>query len=1085
MQFSEKRCMKNNKKSRAYINLILKKGEPSALLRRCLCEDNVNTFSNIANQIKKREEFSYIKDSLFIKDYCLMDFSKGIGTSNTVLKTVAWFINVILSYSNEINKYIELKNKFEKYILCEQFDIAEEILNYVDSNICVSFWSLKNRLLINNLQKKMPQREYINSLNLSNYLEECAFIFSNMTDPNSDYYLYHKNITNLIAELDDRGKVYYKHLFGNNSAYNTKHLNYFLLNVSHNSIIDIYNVVVDMFRNDMLEAYSSFSKNLLIVLNNDIRDEIINSANALINEKEVDINNEIKELLLEFENNNYKVFIDNYFSNDNYDIITNFSIIRLVATALLIQSNDEYEKPDKYSNLLFSILIYMKELILSEDYNSFKISSDRLLNISKVLYGFSISEQIKKFVNYYITGKLEGNFLKSCYNRIDLYITEKIVDLEYPMLFPENILIVKMDYKSVYSFVEKIKEISKLHSLSKNRLMYEIARKKRDYDTAIKIFAEFIMSGNMIIYNMITKEFEEECEKSLLLKNKISEYELVFIFSNKYLEPKRKTVFRKFHRQNQMRKPLDILSKSFDSNFIVYFLRKISNRDMLNTLYGEFVDDDEVDNYRIEICKELCTLNEENKETYVKEISEISKGISLRMMRRDIDESKLSVDFDYIRDNVYNDFSSKLRLYFDTPQDKLEIADIYSPIAQRKLIIDNSTLACFVQSRNVIIEDMFRIYAQEFCFGNKGLDTFISTRIRHGPFEHEISGVFKEYNVINFNNNFYQKQVREGALKESAKTIIDELCNNIDKEVRLCIEQKFKVYIDNKIENAIFDYNMNSNDFDYITLHNDFDCSKTAYKFIDIFCDCIKEKTNNYLTEIQDVVLEVFLDKLSSLLNNFLNDIKNYCMNKKCYDAISNNVTHCKTDLQNKIEQIKKWFNLTEQPLNIDYSWNDLISITKKSFEDQVENFKTIDFIYEDNSKSVLRGDTFSNFYDIFEILINNAIQHSGFSNISDLKISIKIEETDNGFNVVILNSLSDCIDKNILNSVINDANEKFKNNNYENNTNKEGGMGLIKTMNILFSIMNLKGDFDIKLIDNCFKIQFIINKERVIIDNQ
>ena len=153
-----------------------------------------------------------------------------------------------------------------------------------------------------------------------------------------------------------------------------------------------------MFRNDAFDIYLS---NTVKLLNTNILDHRLNSVAILNGDNEFSINDEIIELLLKFQENCYDEFIENYFLNDNYQIVNNFHVIRLVATSLLIKSRENLIKPQNYSNLLFSILIYVKELILSDNYESFKIASDELLGISKILYGFSISAQIKEFVNYY------------------------------------------------------------------------------------------------------------------------------------------------------------------------------------------------------------------------------------------------------------------------------------------------------------------------------------------------------------------------------------------------------------------------------------------------------------------------------------------------------------------------------------------------------------------------------------------------------------------------------------------------------------------------------------------------------------
>ena len=108
----------------------------------------------------------------------------------------------------------------------------------------------------------------------------------------------------------------------------------------------------------------------------------------------------------------------------------------------------------------------------------------------------------------------------------------------------------------------------------------------------------------------------------------------------------------------------------------------------------------------------------------------------------------------------------------------------------------------------------------------------------------------------------------------------------------------------------------------------------------------------------------------------------------------------------------------------------------------------------------------------------------SNYENLKKLKIGINIKETENEFVILFVNNVSSKANKRKLQSDIERINEIFSKKEYHENTNREGGMGLIKIMNILFSIMNLNGDFSVDYKENSFNLSIIINKEGVVVDN-
>ena len=1079
--------MKSKKKNNIYKNLIENKNNNYELLYKYINNENITKFSKIIDTIQNNNSFKNMHNSLFPKQFSEIGCGTNVGYANTFYRSLFWIASLIESNKDYINEFINYKNDFEINLLNNNYDLCEDILNRLDKNICCSIWSFKNHILLRNM-KYENVTEYIKSQELSTEIYQYAVIFASLTNINNESNNYNSVIEGIINNLNAANIDYYKYILGINNTLTSEYSNYVFVNASNVfTIIDLYILVKDLFRSKSIDLSINRNVQVLKLLCNNIKDEELLSLENLINNKTPITNDNLVDLIEHFKNKDYKGFIKKFYTGINYN--NSYFLLNLLAISVYFE-RDYFEKQIKNNTILDEIIESMSNVICCNNYPFFHYHVDRLTQYSKALSDTTISKQIEIFLDYYTAGKKYPLQYK-CYHNFDLLFINRIIN-DLPPLFIESIDKIICNCNS-YNEIDKLFDSNnKLFFSITARIKYNMAINKNDITYALNVFSELRMDNNMTILSLDTTVLDDYVEKQFINYSEISPQELIYIYSSYYLSKYRKDAYKNFIHNNNIKEPLNISRKIYDNRFVLYFLKEITTTSTLELLYNLFSSDDDIDNYRIKILKNLIKIDPNNKKQYSKEMSSISKDISLRVMQQDIDESKLSVDFGYIKQNIYDKFSSMVRMYFDTPNQEIIIDYPDSEISCNSIIINTIDAKKQIQkvelrlcySRHIILKEMFNVYAKEFCFGHKGLDTFMSTRVRHGIFSNEITNVFSEHNIIGVDNCFYSKMFKNKTLSQGAIEIIKTLSDNIENLLLFHTGKVFKVFIDDPIDKAVFDYNIKKADLEYILYHKDFKTCSTVNAFIDIISDSIINKTNTYLDEIKDNILEKLSYKLLKLLDNFLTEIKPFCLTEKSYDDIRNNITHCKTDVQKELNVIKNWFNLSSDDFNINYMWDDLIKVTINSIKKQSDSFSDVSISRSINSSSFLRGMTFSYLYDIFQIAIYNALQHSNYENLKKLKIGINIKETENEFVILFVNNVSSKANKRKLQSDIERINEIFSKKEYHENTNREGGMGLIKIMNILFSIMNLNGDFSVDYKENSFNLSIIINKEGVVVDN-
>lgn len=165
---------------------------------------------------------------------------------------------------------------------------------------------------------------------------------------------------------------------------------------------------------------------------------------------------------------------------------------------------------------------------------------------------------------------------------------------------------------------------------------------------------------------------------------------------------------------------------------------------------------DEVEKVRIDILRNLMALDEKNKKTYYDEINKIMLKRSIRDKIKQFNQSRIYVDTEKIGDEYYEIFKENYDKYMllKSFDEKLSMLDITSEkyLDDLKKIMENINTR-LKQDVNysqevVVLKDLISRIADQFLFNEKyGLNTFLSSRIRHGYCQNKLLTIFYDYHL--------------------------------------------------------------------------------------------------------------------------------------------------------------------------------------------------------------------------------------------------------------------------------------------------------------------------------------------------
>ena len=417
------------------------------------------------------DQINFVEGNPLPKTYSDIHQHENTFYEANLEKEIKWYQFIFNRYLDPLNKFIDLEKKFEKAFLIGNYDDALRILDNIEKDICVSFWSIERRLCIaeNKLGFKKNKDELTKILSEKNDIltEIFSKYLSIKVEKNLSHLKYEEILSHEIKKYDlseiKEYLIFRLNYFGKEEY---THANFFLYFENNCSLIDRYISFKRAILTEICKKNSELKdleliKNVALDLHKKIQDPVF--TNILIHfGEDISIRNE-------FLNTDFIECIDLYTAGDYNKFIESaqsllkenpllFELKELYVKSL-IQEDRDFDNIFPEGSIAFQILNDLDNI-----YRKNENTANSLANIHKIFNSIAPSSWSYKcfaFFNLQNSLKLENfdyekfSFLNSFCVNPNLALA--ISDLKIAESFLNKINLAIPDSSTIKFFKEIIK----------------------------------------------------------------------------------------------------------------------------------------------------------------------------------------------------------------------------------------------------------------------------------------------------------------------------------------------------------------------------------------------------------------------------------------------------------------------------------------------------------------------------------------------------------------------------------------------------------------------------------------------------
>lgn len=1028
-------------------------------------------------------------------------------------KEFKWITNILENYYEEINSFLALKNNFENHLILDEFDKAKEVIKDVEYAFGISLWSIEANLII---EEKINGSEsnwdlltqYLNEINNSIY-EFSINSSSKRIELKLSYESFLNQFQNDINSINADGIIEDFFVFKNFNIVNYEYKYSDLASVIYVSnifcIVDQYLILVDVILYNISKSkqfdklFLSFIKSAISKIPNDIR--IINVYN-IINDK--------KEIILLKNNDDVIECLNLYYSGNFQDALEK-------AKLGILEYPTEYEFYQVYCKSLINLNLSFTSFKSSETINNILLDTYNLLTFKKddadswnkqlknslVLMNTNFGKQIFGLLaeiesvndRNYIIG-----FLSSSYNsQNNIYLNDQRSSIV------ENFNILSQNHSFKIQLYKNGLDIHFESNISNSNLQSVVIEAIRNYklennEKVISILNHQIDLDNnsyyyerkihLLFYSFLNlKSLKESLElfgkiffDNSIITRKINHLELyneinACHIKNKFVNlieyPILYSLILKeydlYEAYDDFMCTYDIFSiEDLDINsFIethslektIYFLNNVVTIDTLK-YSTEYLSINDVEEDRIKILNTLIFIDPTNKINYESEINEIYRINSVRKVLKEVDQGRLYIDVTSLKEvqskKFKDDFkrfkeietlsSTKALLGFNTSNTR----NWEKALTEKNEIDEKYNSADYLAFKNIYLESR-----ENFLFSKEyGLDSCLSTRIRHGALKNHIRSVFEKLDLVTSklkdkyreNEKWANQLATVPETNNNVQLLLKQFSKEIDDYTTYIVENLIQIQTEKTVdkEYGIFKYFTNDS-----TLFNYYTQNKLSFDSTESIIDMLLTNlVNHTLMELQEEIDKVFSntipDKFEKIINTTIEQLRELNLPVDC--QLIPNLIKSSTEIQNELDEISNWFYLNTT------SSSTLLSI-ETVIDASIELTNKINPNHKISPIIDLKCEPFgvySSLIFVFNILFNNIIQHSKLTS-DKVNIKIKIDSLeDKFFTITFLNSINEKIDYTDNKIKLQKIKDNWNNHDNIDRSNKEGESGFDKIKRIL-----------------------------------
>jgi hypothetical protein len=532
--------------------------------------------------------------------------------------------------------------------------------------------------------------------------------------------------------------------------------------------------------------------------------------------------------------------------------------------------------------------------------------------------------------------------------------------------------------------------------------------------------------------------------------------------------------------------PLDLNKTSISEEKLFYFFEFVCVPYVMKiSLYFESIE--EIENCRINVCNFLIS-KDVSKESLIDEVKEITKEQVIREAAQHVEQSRINADTSSFRDSRSNIYRSAFSRFVDLKkskdysqyEDDRVFIDLIRAIPKEMLYESGAgvyLLGTPLNEKNAAFNSLVEMLRDEFTFGEKGLNSYLSTRIRHGVLPNAIRGAISDDNLLSpvdtktgspAENTAWKERLFKLKKKEWSRisdalkkftTNFEGLIKEVNDDwlqITSLSTEITQMHRTKKTPTALFNYTLSSLESFAIqneVIDNEYD---TLAREVSTW---LWAKTESNLKQVREKLKSVALFKFSLFLDELSNEISEISDDEEKVALLKDAIARGKVSLQNTFNQVLSWFTRAEVTEIPTFNMATAIEIAARSANVSVESEKM--------SNLEFSGRNLAHFVDILYILFENAVTKSNLGK-ENLNVSISVDEMEQDLCIKVKNNCLPIDNPDNENASLNFYREGLQVKDITNQlAQTEGGTGIFKIGKTLRNDIEIESNLEFGFLDN------------------
>lgn len=992
---------------------------------------------------------------------------KALGVSAPVINTeldytesLCYAIRLCKLFHSELSEYVRLKNAYENCVFSYNYADAEGIIDEMEDIMGSSLWLCGQRLILAEQSSGLEGNKkllayYIDNKSKNTVINTLLEFLSYRAEENTSLNNYNEKVDKFLKHFEKGDIIYnyfsyklYLHKFDF-----TDGMRIALQVDSQFSMIDLFNSLIEILQRATANKvdFESSIINDIQALNVSIHDFRIDNL-LMFNGVNVQpaLKKDVLEIIELYTKQDYERAIDNlsnYLSNNQNDFQMWILYVKchILSRKKFVNSNDIICD-------FYSIYSLDENCIASKGHLMYALKkySDtswryKILSIIARKLTFSENNEEKKRLSllneHTVTPRFISLLPHKDYKNIINDEISMLISNTLGILYPERNLKISSNecfrnklYRAEYfhtigDYQSALKCLETIHDDNDSNILYiqeklirqtySVLYDSGQYEKAVVVIVNAFFENENLIRRCNLELLYEKLRRKRIpnLFGKI-DYPIFIYLCDKLNFKNHRIAFSNYIEIQGIKNSEDLLNLINEDYKVVFFFEKICTQNVIKREVRLSKTASVAAEIRIKILQRLIEIKPEHQKTYLDEISTITTKKEINNRIRQVSQRKVYVDEEKIKLEKMDLFLENFQKYlviksFNTDIEGFDVTDAININSIKQMVNSmNENIRRSTQYSQTILALKELVSGITFEFlknEHYGLDTYLSSRIRHGYCKSQLTKAFREHHLMLTTSDdesplydvsqYWDNKVGKGQERDydELKRILSVFTNDIEKKIQEIRKEWIRIKLDRE-EVGMFDYTSFISSILVIDKQDivDFDFMYST------ITSSLWEITNKFLMNIRKRILGELKLFYYEKLNDLEREIKPLedSSIKNIVQELNSNITLCRAKIANIMTEFANIF-YKDDILYEDYSLDDL-AVTCKGIEKQIHaDFEKADLKLTISGNKKFSGTSFSYFVEIIIMLLNNAVTHAGYHEMSKLHLSLDICMNENDVSTI------------------------------------------------------------------------------------